>query len=171
MDAGSGCGSDRVEARRLLEIAEKHLHAHDLVFSKRFAERALEADPLVDGADQILAVADVLLASRSRVCNQPDWYAILHLAYPLSPSFNTDEDSLAIRRSFRRLAVLLSPDRNKLPRADEAYRFVVDAFAVLSNPQSKSIYDTLFLSSHNPSAPPREGSFWTSCHACGRADS
>ena len=63
--AGSG---QRGEADRLseagpwparlggLEIAEKLLAARDLVGCKRFAERAVEADPLLPGADELLAL-------------------------------------------------------------------------------------------------------------------
>ena len=63
--AGSG---QRGEADRLgeagpwparlggLEIAEKLLASRDLVGCKRFAERAVEADPLLPGADELLAL-------------------------------------------------------------------------------------------------------------------
>ncbi|OAY86043.1 hypothetical protein ACMD2_18709 [Ananas comosus] len=109
---GGGGGGSRAEAERWLEIAGKLLFARDLVGSKRFAERALESDPLVDGADQILAVADVLLASQSRVgSGRVDWYAVLGL-----PSGAGDgADPVAVKRHYRRLALLLHPDRNKYP--------------------------------------------------------
>ncbi|XP_066369233.1 uncharacterized protein [Miscanthus floridulus] len=87
--AGSG---QRGEADRLseaspwparrggLEIAEKLLAARDLVGCKRFAEREVEADPLLPDADELLAVADVLLASQSMgPSGHPDPLAILQL--------------------------------------------------------------------------------------------
>ncbi|KAG0497526.1 hypothetical protein HPP92_002217 [Vanilla planifolia] len=103
MNTGNGGGE---EARRLLEIAEKLLDARDLVGSKRFAERALESDPLLEGVDQILAVIDVLLASRCRVGNQPDWYSILQLPHPSSSSSSGGNGSIEIKRGYRRLALL-----------------------------------------------------------------
>jgi len=53
---GEGPGDGRAQAERWLEIAEKLLAARDLVGCKRFAERAVEADPLLPGADELLAL-------------------------------------------------------------------------------------------------------------------
>ncbi|KAI0507592.1 hypothetical protein KFK09_013718 [Dendrobium nobile] len=179
MDPGGGGG---LEARRLLEIAEKLLDARDLVGSKRFAERALESDPLLDGVDLTLAVVDVLLASQRRVNNQMDCYAILQLPHPSSSGSATgggggggNEDSLAIKRSYRRLALLLSPDRNRSPLAGPALRFVVEAYAVLSDPAKKSLLDSeiQIAASHLRSNGSAEDTaarpsrtFWTSCPSC-----
>lgn len=177
MDPGGGGG---LEARRLLEIAEKLLDARDLIGSKRFAERALESDPLLDGVDETLAVVDVLLASQRRVNNLMDCYSILQLLHPSSSSSAAascggNEDSLAIKRSYRRLALLLSPDRNRSPLSGLALRFVVDAYAVLSDPAKKSLLDNEIQSaaSHLRSNGSTEDTaarpvrtFWTSCPSC-----
>ncbi|PKA49119.1 hypothetical protein AXF42_Ash010804 [Apostasia shenzhenica] len=171
MDPGGG----RLEAQRLLEIAEKLLDAQDLVGSKRFAERALESDPLLEGVDQILAVVDVLLASQRRINNQHDWYSILQLPHPSSSPAGHADDSLAIKRSYRRFALLLSPERNLFPGADSALRFVGDAFLVLSDPAKKSMFDSQvqFSNSHLRSKTPTgaaslrlDPTFWTSCRGC-----
>lgn len=70
-------GGGRAEAERWLEIAGRLLAARDLVGSKRFAERAMEADPMLEGVDSVLAVADVLLASQRRIGpHHVDWYSI-----------------------------------------------------------------------------------------------
>ncbi|KAK8966251.1 hypothetical protein KSP40_PGU015090 [Platanthera guangdongensis] len=180
MNPGGGVG---LEARRLLEISEKLLDARDLVGSKRFAERALESDPLLEGVDLILAVVDVLLASQRRVNNQLDCYSILQLPHPSSPVSASDgaggggtEESLAIKRSYRRLALFLSPERNRYPLADPALRFVIEAYAVLSDPAKKSILDSelRMSASHirsNGSAAdatprPPDRTFWTTCPSC-----
>ena len=139
--AGSG---QRGEADRLgeagpwparlggLEIAEKLLAARDLVGCKRFAERAVEADPLLPGADELLAVADVLLASQSMgPLGHPDPLAILQLPPGANP------DHAAVSRAFRRLALLLG-QRNPHPGAEMALRLVNDAYAVLSDPSRRA---------------------------------
>nr|XP_010926363.2 uncharacterized protein LOC105048670 [Elaeis guineensis] len=166
----------RAEAQRCLAIAEKLLAARDLVGSKRFAERAMEADPLIDGVDQILAVADVLLASQRRVNNHVDWYAVLQL-----PSSPDDREPSAVKLAYRRLALLLHPDRNRSPGADAAFRFVSDAWSVLSDPSKKSLFDAeihiaaSFASKPSPSSAaaaaaaagnPAAGTFWTACTFC-----
>lgn len=127
--------ANRVEAERLLGIAEKLLQVRDLNGSKEFAVLAQETEPLLEGSDQILAVVEVLLASEKRLNNQHhDWYGILQVELRC-------DDLGAIRRQYRRLALLLHPDKNKFPMADQAFRLVAHAWAVLSDPSKKSLYD------------------------------
>ncbi|KAK1367021.1 hypothetical protein POM88_042582 [Heracleum sosnowskyi] len=57
----------RSESQRLLAIAAKLLETRDLTGAKDFATSAQDADPLLDGSDQILAIADVLLAGDKKV--------------------------------------------------------------------------------------------------------
>ncbi|XP_008782196.2 uncharacterized protein LOC103701801 [Phoenix dactylifera] len=163
----------RAEAERCLAIAEKLLAARDLVGSKRFAERSLEADPLIDGVDQILAVADVLLDSQRRVNNHIDWYAVLQL-----PSSPDGRDPSAVKLAYRRLALLLHPDRNRSPGADAAFRLVCDAWSVLSDPSKKSLFDAELHIAASAASKPSPFSaaagdsaattFWTACTFCCR---
>ncbi|KAL6179347.1 hypothetical protein ACLB2K_050863 [Fragaria x ananassa] len=126
---------NRAEAERLLGIAEKLLTNRDLTSSRDFAILAQETEPLIDGSDQILAVVDVLLAADKRVNNHHDWYAILQLD-------RRSDDLDLIKKSYRRLALLLHPDKNKYAFADHAFRLVADAWAVLSDPTRKPVFDT-----------------------------
>ncbi|KAL6593715.1 hypothetical protein ACP70R_048616 [Stipagrostis hirtigluma subsp. patula] len=165
---GAAAGGGRQQAERWLEIAEKLLAARDLVGCKRFAERAVEADPLLPGADELLAVADVLLASQATLpSGHPDPLAVLQLppgSYP---------DQAAVSRAFRRLALLLGP-RNAHPGAEMALRLVHDAYAFLSDPSRRpppsaaATNPATGAPSHPaaaaPAADPSE--FWTACPFC-----
>lgn len=126
--------TSRAEAERLLGIAEKLLQTKDLNGCRDFALLAQETEPLLEGSDQILAVVDVLIAADKQIDNQPDWYAVLQLE-----SRRNDDD--VIKRQYRRLALLLHPDKNKYPFADSAFKLVADAWALLSDPTKKSVYD------------------------------
>ncbi|KAM5575423.1 hypothetical protein ABKV19_014397 [Rosa sericea] len=126
---------NRAEAERLLGIAEKLLQNRDLSSSRDFAILAQETEPLLDGSDQILAVVDVLLAADKRVNNHHDWYAILQVD-------RRSDDHDLIKRSYRRLALLLHPDKNKYAFAEHAFKLVADAWAVLSDPAKKPAFDT-----------------------------
>ncbi|KAA8538177.1 hypothetical protein F0562_027785 [Nyssa sinensis] len=126
--------TNRVEAIRLLGIAEKLLQGKDLSGSRDFAILAQETEPLIDGSDQILAVADVLLASEKRINNHHDWYAILQVE-------RREDDLEVIKKQYRRLALLLHADKNKFAFADHAYKLVADAWAVLSDSVKKTLYD------------------------------
>ncbi|XP_039014795.1 uncharacterized protein LOC120144913 isoform X1 [Hibiscus syriacus] len=117
------------EAERWLSIAEKLLATRDLHGTRTFAIRARESAPIL--ADQILAVTDTLLTAQS---NPQDWYGILQLV-PLTQSMEV------VASQYRKLALLLNPGRNRLSFADQAFRFVCEAWNVLSNPSKKAIYD------------------------------
>ncbi|MBA0837113.1 hypothetical protein Goarm_009293 [Gossypium armourianum] len=125
---------NRAEAVRLLGIAEKLLQNRDFNGSRDFAILAQETEPLLDGSDQILAIADVILAGEKRINNHQDWYSILQID-------GRSEDNDLIKKQYRRLALLLHPDKNKSPFADHAFQLVADAWAVLSNSSKKSLYD------------------------------
>ncbi|GAB4844906.1 hypothetical protein Ancab_038297 [Ancistrocladus abbreviatus] len=135
----SGGAANRAEAERLLGIAEKLLQKRDLTGSREFAVLAQETDPLLEGSDQILAISDVFIAAEKRINNQYDWYSILGV--------ESRSDADLIKKNYRRLALLLHPDKNRYHLADAAFKLVADAWAVLSNPSKKSMYDnelTLF---------------------------
>lgn len=129
-----GNTNSRAEAERLLGIAEKLLQTKDFEGAREFAILAQETEPLLDGSDQILAVADVILAAAKRINNQHDWYAVLQL--------HRSDDLDLIKRQYRRLALLLHPDKNKFAFADSAFRIVADAWSVLSDSAKKSLFDS-----------------------------
>ncbi|KAL9682161.1 hypothetical protein QQ045_013954 [Rhodiola kirilowii] len=127
----------RGEGERLLAIAEKLLQSRDLVGARDFAILAQESDPLLESSDQILAISEVLISSEKRVNHQHhDWYSILQID-------RRSDDLDLIRKQYRRLALLLHPDKNRFPFADHAFQFVADAWSTLSDPVRKSQFDRL----------------------------
>jgi len=160
MDFSAGGSSG--EPARWLEIAGKLLAARDLVGCKRLAERAVEADPNLPGADELLAVADVLLASQRQLPSvRPDPVAVLQL--------QPGPDPAAVKRAFGRLSQLVSAPRNPRPAADTALHFVQQAFADLSKNASS---DTAPAAASTPAsggasaAAADADAFWTSCPYC-----
>lgn len=54
------------------------------------------------------------------------------------PSDASDDD---IRKQYRKLAMLIHPDKNPHSRADEAFKILANAFDILSDPEKRSDYD------------------------------
>lgn len=52
-----------------------------------------------------------------------------------------DADAKAIRDAFRTLALRYHPDRNKEPGAEERFKQIAEAYAVLSDPKKRAAYD------------------------------
>ncbi|KAI8005811.1 Ubiquitin carboxyl-terminal hydrolase 15 [Camellia lanceoleosa] len=116
------CFEEISEAERWLLIAEKLLAGRDLIGSKTFVIRARESELRLEAADQILAVADTLIAGEKWINNQPDWYTILQPTRLI-------RDTGLITTQYRQLTILLNPQRNHLPDTDEAFKLVCDAWS------------------------------------------
>ncbi|MFO1532116.1 MAG: molecular chaperone DnaJ [Thermoplasmatota archaeon] len=54
-----------------------------------------------------------------------------------------DAGADAVKKAYRKLAIQLHPDRNKAPDAEEKFKELSEAYAVLSDPEKKSRYDQL----------------------------
>ncbi|GMI89656.1 hypothetical protein HRI_002634900 [Hibiscus trionum] len=125
---------NRADAKRLLAMAEKLLRGRHLKASRDAVVIARQNYPLLEGADQILAVIHVLIAASKRVNDRRDWYSILQVDC-------RSEDNDLIKKQYHRLALLLDPETNDFPFADNAFKLVTDAWSVLSNSSKKSVYD------------------------------
>src|SRR5210317_1039548 len=64
---------------------------------------------------------------------QRDYYDVLGVA--------KDADQKAIKDAFRELAMKYHPDRNKAPDAEEKFKEIAEAYAVLSDPKKRAQYD------------------------------
>jgi len=73
------------------------------------------------------------LEAVDRVIKCEDYYEVLEVT---KEATETD-----LKKSYRKLALLLHPDKNGAPGADEAFKAVGNAFAVLSDAGRRELYD------------------------------
>lgn len=65
---------------------------------------------------------------------QRDFYEVLGVP--------RDADAKTIKDAFRQLALKYHPDRNKEPGADEKFKEIAGAYAILSDPEKRAAYDS-----------------------------
>lgn len=124
---------NRDEAIRARDIADKKFLAKDINGAKKFALKAQSLYPQLDGISQLLATLDVYVCSENKINGEIDWYGMLGV----NPKDNED----AIRKSFRKLALLIHPDKNKSKGADGAFDLISQAWNLLSDKAKRSAYD------------------------------
>lgn len=155
---------NRDEAARSKEIAERKLIEKDFAGAKKFAMKAHNLYPRMDGIFQLLATIDVYVFSGNKINGEADWYEVLGV--------NPVDSEDTIRKQYRKLVLMLHPDKNKAQGADGAFILVSQAWDVLSDKTRRLAYDkkiSLDKSRHNiqpqcggSSAPPAHNDFCNS---------
>lgn len=153
------CNKD--EAVRSKEIAERKLTEKNYSGAKKFALKAQNLYPGLDGLPQMLTTLDVYIAAENKISGEVDWYGVLGV--------NPMADEETVRKQYRKLALVLHPDKNKCLGAEGAFKLVSEAWSLLSDRvqrlaynQKRNLKGSLQQKvSHRsgPSVPPRANGF------------
>ncbi|KAJ7973407.1 DnaJ domain containing protein [Quillaja saponaria] len=136
------CNKD--EALRAKQIAERRMQDSDFAGALKFAEKAQKLFPEIENISQMLAVCAVHCSALNKLSgSEMDWYGILQ-----SEQFT---DEATIKKQYRKLALLLHPDKNKFSGAEGAFKMIGEA-----NRSTGS-------SSHQQA---QQKTFWTGCPHC-----
>ncbi|KAI5073890.1 hypothetical protein GOP47_0011903 [Adiantum capillus-veneris] len=126
------CNKD--EALRSKVLAEAKFSQRDYVGARKFAHKAKQLYPELEGLAQFIYVLDVHIVAQNKLqSGENNWYGILEVE-PFAEE-NT------IRKQYRRLALLLHPDKNKALGAEAAFKHISEAWTVLSDKNKKAAYD------------------------------
>ncbi|XWS34544.1 hypothetical protein CRYUN_Cryun21dG0047800 [Craigia yunnanensis] len=125
------CNKD--EATRAKELAEKKFIAKGITEAKKFALKAHNLYPRLEGIPQIIASFDVHTSAENKINGKADWYAILGV--------NPQADDEGVRKQYRKLALMLYPDKNKSVGADGAFELISKAWNLLSDKAKRVAYD------------------------------
>ncbi|KQJ82282.1 uncharacterized protein LOC100838049 [Brachypodium distachyon] len=121
------------EALRARGVAENKFHARDIRGARKYAVKAQNLCPTLEGISQMVSTLEVHLAAESKIDGESDWYRILSLG-----AFADEED---VKKQYRKLALQLHPDKNKSVGAEEAFKLISEAWSVLSDTSRKVLYD------------------------------
>ncbi|CAN4076841.1 unnamed protein product [Withania somnifera] len=129
------CNKD--EALRAKDLAEKKMHSNDFLGAQKVALKAERLYPQLENISQLLAVCNVhCSAQTSTVGSEKDWYGILQI--------DMVADEVTVKKQYRRLALVLHPDKNKFPGAEAAFKLIGEANMVLSDPSKRALYDSKY---------------------------
>ncbi|CAG8586959.1 973_t:CDS:2 [Ambispora gerdemannii] len=156
------------EALRCLQIAKNHLSLGNLNSARKFTKKSISLYPTPDAKtllktiestsfseiDENEAPASSFSSSREHIqgrqprdytpeqseavkrirnCGVYEYYEVLGL--------DKDASDADIKKAYKKLALLMHPDKNGAPGADEAFKMISKAFQVLNDPQKRKLFD------------------------------
>ena len=149
------------EALRLKVLAETKYNKSKLKSALKYAERALHLAPNLDGLSEMVTSFKILRVAPTTTGATPDWYKILQVE-PFA-HINT------IKKQYKKLALLLHPDKNPYAGSEEAFKLVGEAFRFLSDKIRRKEYDMklrIRMQDDNVADLAAVDTFWTACSTC-----
>lgn len=160
------------EGLRAKAKAEKHFMQKNLLGAKSYGLKAQMLCPELEGVSQMVATFEVYLAAETKINGEPDFYSILGMDVTATKS--------KLKKQYKKLAVLLHPDKNRTVGADGAFRLICEAWTLLSDSVNRRSYDqrrnsfawnnslagTYDNCSKSSASHGRLDSFWTVCTSC-----
>ncbi|CAM8926025.1 unnamed protein product [Rhodiola kirilowii] len=148
------CNKD--EAIRAKEIAERKMLNNDFAGAKKFALKAQQLYANLDNISMILAVCEVHCSALNNMMGPTNvnWYDVLQI--------EKMADETTIKKQYRKLALLLHPDKNKFAGAEAAFKLIGEASRVLSNKITRSAFDLKIKASMKTSTSTKPPSHPTS---------
>ncbi|KAI3787164.1 hypothetical protein L1987_41424 [Smallanthus sonchifolius] len=156
----------KCESLRLKNLAEQTYRSSNIELALKYAKRAHRLCPTLDGVSEMLTAFKILTASENTTTT-PHWYKILEVE-PFS-HINS------IKKQYKKLELILHPDKNTSVASEEAFKLVNEAFRVLNDKIRRKEYDMkLRIAMQTEAAAGVESDggaavlepFWTSCSSC-----
>ncbi|XP_061347361.1 uncharacterized protein LOC133292888 [Gastrolobium bilobum] len=150
-------------AVRAKQTAERRMQKGEFVEALMFATMAKRLYADVENIAQILTVCEVHNAAKNKLFGSDmDWYRILQT--------EGLADEATIKKQYRKLALLLHPDKNKFAGAEAAFKLIGEANRVLSDQAKRSSYDMKFRTFAKTAAPktsyhPSNGNTFSAKHS------
>lgn len=125
---------NKEEAIRAQNIAEKKMFNDDFQGARKLLIKAQNLFPCLENIYQLLTICDVHCSAQNNINgSEKDWYRVLQI--------EKLADEATIKKQYRKLALILHPDKNKYPGAEAAFKLIGEANMVLSDKGKRSLYD------------------------------
>lgn len=126
------CNKD--EAIKAKGIAAQRMESGNYEGALKIAQKAQRLFPELENITQILTVCNVHCSAEKKLnALDMDWYGILQI--------QQFSDESTVKKQYRKLALLLHPDKNKFAGAEAAFKLVGEANRVLTDQAKRSVYD------------------------------
>lgn len=125
--------SNKDEALRAKGLAEEWMRKTDFPTARRVAVKAQKMDETLENISHMIMVCDVHCAAEEKAGDETDWYKILQVEH--------SADDGTIKKQYRKFALHLHPDKNKLPGAEAAFKMIGEAQRVLLDKDKRRLHD------------------------------
>ncbi|KAK9919696.1 hypothetical protein M0R45_028277 [Rubus argutus] len=126
------CNKD--EAVRAMQLSEKKIQNKDFRGAKEMALKAQRLFPQLENISRLITVCEVHCSAENKLGgSEMDWYGILQI--------QQFDDEATIKKQYRKLGLLLHPDKNRFAGAEAAFKLIGEANRVLADQGSRSKYD------------------------------
>ncbi|KAL6871435.1 hypothetical protein ACP4OV_014264 [Aristida adscensionis] len=125
---------NKEEALRAKDLATIKLQAADYVGARKIALKAQQLFPGLENISHLLTVCEVHYCASVKINGETDWYGILQV--------ETTADDMLLKKQYRKLALLLHPDKNKFPGAEAAFKLIGEAHVILTDQVKRSLHDS-----------------------------
>ncbi|CAH2061027.1 unnamed protein product [Thlaspi arvense] len=109
---------------RAREVAQKRFLANDFSAARKFAKKAQFLFPELDGISQMVSTFSVHLSAQNIIHGEIDYCGVLGI--------NPEADYETVRKRYRKLAMMLHPDKNKSVGGEEAFKLLSQAWGMFS---------------------------------------
>ncbi|KAJ4705114.1 DnaJ domain containing protein [Melia azedarach] len=121
----------KLAAEKAREAAEEYYKLQNIDMAIKSLQAAKDFNPRLPNIEEYFTAYKVheLAAKKST------WYELLAITDP-------EVDTSIIRKHYKRLALMLHPDKNPSVAADSAFKLIQSALDVLTNPEKREAYDS-----------------------------
>ncbi|KAL6132631.1 hypothetical protein ACLB2K_064871 [Fragaria x ananassa] len=125
---------NKEEAIRAMQLSQEKMQINDFAGARKMALTAQCLFPELKNISQLLTACEVHCSAENKIAGlEMDWYGVLQIQ-----QLDNDE---SIKKQFKKLALLLHPDKNKFPGAEAAFKLIVEANRVLADKVTRAKYE------------------------------